>query len=99
MVLAQYDRKMYESLVGRTFRLRRMKHLSVSTDGRELYGSVHEAAVHINLPAGTKGTIIKVVLSPKPRTYVQFVLSDDLELSCWIEKEFLEVLSENRGDQ
>jgi len=26
-------------------------------------------------------------------------LSDDLELSCWIEKEFLEVLSENRGDQ
>lgn len=99
MVLNQFNNKMYESLAGKTFRLRKMKHIAVSTTGRELYGSVQEAAVHVSLPAGAKGTIIKVVLSPKPRTYVQFNLPDDIEISCWVEKDFLEVLSDNRGER
>jgi hypothetical protein len=99
MVFNQSKRKMYASLVGREVRLRRMKHVVVSPIGRQVWSNVNEPIVHINLPSGVKGTIVKVVLGPEPKTYVEFSFPDDLQIACWVEKEFLEVLSENRGDQ
>lgn len=77
MVLAR--RRMYESLVGKTVKMKRAQFIDMGE------------GLSIRLPKGLKGTVLKVVITP-PKVYVHFKVKDT-EIICWVGRQFALLLS------